>query len=238
MIEVSGSSTTSPRPDKFTTDEWRRIPHGKRKEIIKAQEMESDAAVEKRKLEKKVKEAEEKALKKLEEGKKKKDEKKASGSKDKSRDHDAGVPVKQDHVRHGKVFHYSGNLLPPSGRASFAAVVDSDLTDTDVPDDEDFLMDWDEKSGIENGFGPKATWTQDNGYDFESGKVIAAAPRSFHPGDTTQDINDLGVLIHSHVCLVLTNMNTIARRLVATTMVSISTSYSTPQLLGLLVDKK
>ena len=87
--------------------------------------MESDAAVEKRKLEKKVKEAEEKAPKKLEEGKKKKDEKKASGSKDKSKDRDAGVSVKQD--QYGKVFHYGGNLLPPSGRASSAAVVDSDL---------------------------------------------------------------------------------------------------------------
>ena len=150
----------SPRPGKFIPDERRRIPHGKRKEIIKAQEMESDAAIEKRKLEKKVKEAEEKALEKLEEGKKKKDEKKASGSKDKSKDNDAGVSVKQDHVRRGKIFHYGGNLLPPSGRASSAAVVDSDLTltDTDVPDDEDFLMDWDEKSEIENGFGPKATW--------------------------------------------------------------------------------
>ena len=78
----------SPRTDKFTPDERRRIPHEKRKEIIKAQEMESDAAVEKRKLEKKVKEAEEKALKKLEEGKKKKDEKKASGPKSKSKDRD------------------------------------------------------------------------------------------------------------------------------------------------------
>ena len=120
--------------------------------------MESDAAVEKRKLEKKVKEAEEKALKKLEEGNSKKDEKKASGSKDKSKDHDTGVSVKQDHVRHGKVSHYGGNLLPPSGRASSAAVVDSDLTDTDVPDDEDFLMDWNEKSEIENGF----HWTEGN----------------------------------------------------------------------------
>ena len=38
-------------------------------------------------------------------------------------------------------------------------------------------MDWDERSEIENGFGPKATWTKDKGYDFESGKVVVAAPR-------------------------------------------------------------
>ena len=43
----------------------------------------------------------------------------------------------------GRSFIYGGNLLLLSGRASSAAVVDSDLTDTDVPDDEDFLMGWD-----------------------------------------------------------------------------------------------
>ena len=77
--------------------------------------MEADAAMEKRKLEKKVKEAEDKALKKLEEGKKKKkkkkDDKGASGSKDKTGDDDVGVSVKHDYVRRGKVFHYLGASL-------------------------------------------------------------------------------------------------------------------------------
>ena len=83
----------SPRPDKFTPKEWQRIPHEKRKDITKAQEMESDAAVETRKLERKAKEAEDNALKKLEESKKK-DDKETSGSKDKpkkkDKDHGAG----------------------------------------------------------------------------------------------------------------------------------------------------
>ena len=94
--------------------------------------MEADAAMEKRKLEKKVKEAEDKALKKLKEGKKKKknDDKGASGSKDKPEDHDVGVSVKHDHVRRGKVFHYSGNPVSSSGRMDSNANVDPDLTDT------------------------------------------------------------------------------------------------------------
>ena len=90
--------------------------------------MEADAAMEKRKLEKKVKEAEE-----LKEGKKKKkknDDKGASGSKDKPEDHDVGVSVKHDHVRRGKVFHYSGNPVSSSGRMDSNANVDPDLTDT------------------------------------------------------------------------------------------------------------
>ena len=44
------------------------------------------------------------------------------------------------------------------------------------------------------------------GYNFESGKVIAAAPRSFHPGDTTQDSNDLGGH-HSFPCMPCVNQH-------------------------------
>ena len=192
----------TPRPDRFTPDEWRRIPHEKRNEIKKAQEMEVDAAIEKRKLEMKVKEAEDLALKKLEEDKKKKkkkDGKGASGSKDKHEEHDVGVTVKHEYVRHEKVFHYGSKPIPSSGRLGDNAVVDSVLSDTDVPDDEDFLVDWEEKSEIENGFGPKATWTKDKGYDFESGRVVVAAPRIPHPKDTTHS-DDLGGN-HSFPCL-------------------------------------
>ena len=127
---------------------------------------------------------------------------------------------------------YGGNLLPPSGRAGSAAVLDSDLTDTDVPDDEDFLLDWDEKSEMEKGFGPKATWTQDKdkGYNFHGHSTLV----------TQLNIAvTWGVVIHSHVCLVSTNMNIIVKRSVVTAMVvSIPTSYSTPQSLDLLVEKK
>ena len=110
----------SPRPDKFTPDEWRKIPHEKRKEIKKAQEMEKDAAIEKRKYEKKVKEAEDKALKELKESKKKKksDDKDASGSKEKPGEHDVGVSVRHDHVRRGKECSTMAVILslPPEDR--------------------------------------------------------------------------------------------------------------------------
>ena len=202
--------------------------------------MEADAAMEKRKLEKKVKEAEDKALKKLKESKKrkKKDDKGASGPKDKPEDHDVGVSVKHDHVRRGKVFHYGGNPVSSSGRMDSNANVDSDLTDTDVPGDEDFLMDWDERSEIESGFGPKATWTKDKGYDFESGKVVVAAPRSFHPKDTIHSSEDL-VGNHSFPCMpCVSQENNHREKFSAITMVSISTSCSILQYHGLLVEKR
>lgn len=66
----------SPRPDKYTPKEWRRIPHERRKEIIKVQEMEAEAERERRKVERKVKEA-------VEKKEKKEKSKKSSGSKDK-----------------------------------------------------------------------------------------------------------------------------------------------------------
>ena len=99
----------SPRPDKYMQREWQRIPHERRKEIIKVQEMEAEAERERRKVERKVKKK--KRRRKEEEKKKKrrrkeeeKKKKKSSGSKDKG--HDVGVSVDQDYVRRGKVFHY------------------------------------------------------------------------------------------------------------------------------------
>eukprot|EP00435_Cladocopium_sp_Y103_P020859 s2746_g5.t1 len=48
-------------------------------------------------------------------------------------------------------------------------------------------MEWGEWSEVENGFGPKATWSSDKSYDFTNGKVVASAPRSTATGDTVQD---------------------------------------------------
>ena len=61
MNEALRSSAT-PRPDKYTPKDWQRIPHERRKEIIKVQEMEAGAERERRKVERKVKEAEDKAV--------------------------------------------------------------------------------------------------------------------------------------------------------------------------------
>ena len=84
--------------------------------------------------------------------------------------------MSQDYVRRGKVFQYGKGSVSPVGRGvSASAPCYSDLSDTDVPDDDDFLMEWDEWSEIEKGKGPKATWNNDKVYDFNQGKVVAAA---------------------------------------------------------------
>eukprot|EP00435_Cladocopium_sp_Y103_P000701 s3930_g1.t1 len=48
----------SPRPAKYTPTEWQKVPHETRKEIIRVQEMEADAARERSKMERKIKDAE------------------------------------------------------------------------------------------------------------------------------------------------------------------------------------
>ena len=71
--------------------------------------------------------------------------------------------MSQDYVRRGKVFQYGKGSTSLVGRGIPAsAPCNSDLSDTDVPDDDDFLMEWDEWSEIENGKGPKATWNNDS----------------------------------------------------------------------------
>ena len=71
-----------------------------------------------------------------------------------------------------KFFQYGKGSNSPVGRGTVAsAPCYSDLSDTDVPDDDDFLMEWDEWSEIEKGKGPKATWNNDKVYDFNQGKV-------------------------------------------------------------------
>ena len=123
----------SPRPDKYTPKDWQRIPHERRKEIIKVQEMEAGAERERRKVERKVKEAEDKAV---EEKEKKDKSKKSSGSKDKG--HGVGVSVSQDYVKYGTVFYYK---LPHAsvGSSGIASVVETDSSDTDIPGNDDFL---------------------------------------------------------------------------------------------------
>ena len=49
-------------------------------------------------------------------------------------------------------------------------------SDTDVPDDDDFLVEWDEWSEVENGRGPMADWNHKTVYDAEQGNVVASAP--------------------------------------------------------------
>ena len=162
------SSTT--RPSKYSPEEWRKMSPDVRKGIAKAEEKKAEAEVEKKKSDALIKAREEK--------KKKKEEKKSSKSKPKGEedDHITGVAKPQDHVRKGKVFQFGKTSLTPSGsgtNTNYGAF--SSSSDTDVPADDDFLIDWDEWSEVESGRGPKATWHNDHMYDFSQGKVVATA---------------------------------------------------------------
>ena len=59
------------------------------------------------------------------------------------------------------------------------------MSDTDVPEDDDFIVEWDEWSEVERGRGPKATWHNDHVYDFNQGKVVATAT-----------LHDTGPIVH------------------------------------------
>ena len=109
--------------------------------------------------------------------------------------------MSQDYVRRGKVFQYGKGSTSLVGRGIPAtAPCNSDLSDTDVPDDDDFLMEWDEWSEIENGRGPKATWNSDKVYDFNQGKVVAAA--TLHNTDEVpQDARGLSDVFHPFPCM-------------------------------------
>ena len=91
-----------------------------------------------------------------------------------------GVSLKQDHVKRGKVLYY-GQPNASFGSTGSTKGMETESSDTDVPGDDDFPVEWDEWSEFEKGYVPKATWTKDNEYDFESGKVATAAPRSYQP---------------------------------------------------------
>ena len=108
--------STTPRPSKYTPDEWRKMSPTVRKGIAKAKEKKAEAEEEKKKSEAKIKESEERA-KKREEKKKAKEDRKSSSSKKKDDDEDiVGVAKPQDLVRRGE--KYSTMVkgpVPPTG---------------------------------------------------------------------------------------------------------------------------
>ena len=109
--------------------------------------------------------------------------------------------MSQDHVRRGKVFQYGKGSNSPVGRGTVAsAPCYSDLSDTDVPDDDDFLTEWDEWSEIEKGKGPKATWNNDKVYDFNQGKVVAAATLHNTKEIPKTLVASVMFSFHFHVC--------------------------------------
>ena len=197
--------STTPRPSKYTPDEWRKMSPTVRKGIAKAEEKKAEAEAEKKKSEAKIKESEERAKKKEEKKKAKEAKKAKSSKKGEGDDHVSGVAKSQDYIRRGKVFHYGkGSNFPVGKGIPAVAPSNSDLSDTDVPGDEDFLMEWDEWSEIENGKGPKATWNNGKMYDFNQGKVVAAA--TLHNTEPVlQDAHGLSGDFHSFPCMPCVN---------------------------------
>ena len=187
------SSTT--RPSKYSPEEWRKISPDVRKSIAKAEEKKAEAEVEKKKSDALIKAREDK--------KKKKEDKKSSKSKPKGEedDHITGVAKPQDHVRKGKVFQFGKTSLTPIGsgtNTSHEAL--SSSSDTDVPADDDFLIDWDEWSEVESGRGPKATWHGEHMYDFSQGKVVATA--TLHDtGPNVHEPSNQSTNFHSFPCM-------------------------------------
>ena len=193
------SSTT--RPSKYSPEEWRKMSPDVRKGIAKAEEKKAEAEVEMKKSDELIKAKEEK--------KKKKEEKKSSKSKpkDEEDDHITGVAKPQDHVRRGKVFQFGKTSLTPIGsgtNTNYGAF--SSSSDTDVPADDDFLIDWDEWSEVESGRGPKATWHNEHMYDFSQGKVVATAtlhdagPNVHEPSNQSTNFQSFPCMpcIHQH----------------------------------------
>ena len=83
------------------------------------------------------------------------------------------TPGDHGHVRRGQVIQYGKGRSFPSGKEHIKHMEESG---TDVPDDDDFLVEWDEWSEVDNGRGPMADWNHNNVCDAEQGKVVASAP--------------------------------------------------------------
>eukprot|EP00435_Cladocopium_sp_Y103_P045227 s435_g12.t3 len=161
----------TPRPSRYTPAEWQKMAPDVRKGIAKAEEKKVEAEMERKKSEARIKESEDRKKAK-EKRKAEKEEKRSSGSGKKKDDHPASVAKSQNHVCRGKVFQYGRKH--PTSIGSGASVM-SDSSDTDVPADDDFIVEWDEWSEVENGRGPKATWHDAHAYDFTQGKVVTPA---------------------------------------------------------------
>eukprot|EP00435_Cladocopium_sp_Y103_P033909 s3183_g8.t1 len=204
-IDERGFRHTSgtPRPSRYTPTDWQKMAPDVRKGIAKAEEKKVEAEMERKKSEARIKESEDRA-KAREKKKKEKAEKKSSGSgKKKEDDHEVGVAKKQDHVCRGKVFQYGKRSPSPNGAGTATM---SDLSDTDVPYDNDFIVEWDEWSEVEKGRGPKATCCNDHAYDFNQGKVVTPATLD-DTGTSVQDPHNQTGNIHSFPCMPCINQN-------------------------------
>ena len=203
---------TSLRPKGiYTPEEWRKLSQSDRDTIIKAEKKKLEKKEADEKSKRKVEEVKKKALKKekkdsaKDKGKstsKDDDEKDDGGEQDekatKREKSDAGVSevpknkislpisctsidfdmydIVDDDEVHGKRY-----IDCRKTRRSADASPCSDIS-TDVPDDEEYLLEWDEWSEIEKGHGPKAFWSGDV-WDTTSGMISRSTPAT--PSDST-----------------------------------------------------
>ena len=202
---------TSLRPKGvYTPEEWRKLSQSDRDTIIKAKKKKLEKKEADEKSKRKVEEVKKKALKGKKDSAKDKgksmpkdddekddgdeqDEKTTEGKKS-----DAGVSevpknrvslpisctsidfdmydIVDDDEVHGKRY-----IDCRKTRRSADASPCSDVS-TDVPDDEEYLLEWDEWSEIEKGHGPKAFWSGDV-WDTMSGMISRSSPAT--PSDST-----------------------------------------------------
>ena len=179
---------TSLRPKgTYSPEEWRKLSQSDRNTILKAEKKKLEKKEADEKAKRKVEEVKKKALKKEKKDSKKDkdepkskddeedDESKKDDSHSKSKKSDAGVgevaknkvtlpitctstyldlyDIVDDDDVHGKRYIDCRKM-----RRNVDASPCSDAS-TDVPDDEEYLTEWDEWSEIEKGRGPKASWS-------------------------------------------------------------------------------
>ena len=83
----------------------------------------------------------------------------------------------------------------------------SSSSDTDVPADDDFLIDWDEWSEVESGRGPRATWHNEHMYDFDQGKVVATATLHDTGPNVYKALANKIASVHSFPCMPCINQH-------------------------------
>ena len=203
---------TSLRPKgTYSPEEWRKLSQSDRNVILKAEKKKLEKKEADEKNKRKVEEVKKKALKKEKKDSKKDkgkpkskedDEKDDEGGQDdvksRSKKSDAGVgevvknkvtlpisctsayldmyDIVDDDDIHGKRYIDCRKV-----RRSADASPCSDAS-TDVPDDEEYLLEWDEWSEVEKGRGPKASWSGEV-WNTLSGVISKSSTAS--PGEST-----------------------------------------------------
>ena len=191
---------TSLRPKgTYSPKEWRKLSQADRNTIPKAEKKKLEKKEADEKSKKKIKEVKKKALKKeKKDGKKDKDKPKSKDDEEGGEDEkdDPHPKLKKSDASVGEV-KKSKVTLPITCASAYPDLYDivdgkrcvdcwkgrgadaspcSDAS-TDVPDDEEYLTEWDEWSEIEKGYGPKASWSGEV-WNTMSGVILRSAAAS------------------------------------------------------------